>query len=182
MNSCGCQNKRLCSERWETLGCYRQVPQAIGSEERWMVNEIKHFHWHKRWFSIINDLVQTWVIKQELLNLNSKFCPRAQIQLVTMKNSSTCIICNPSSNGTYLLFGVSIFCSILNIINLMNANSTESKTYSVSCLQIDFARWTAGQLTHRWYNSRCTCECLLTILTFSGTLQSFLNHQVIVIG
>jgi len=91
------------------------VPQAIGGEEKLVVNEIKHFHLGEPWLLIINDLGEVSIIKQELLNFGPKLCLRAHIQLVTTVNSSMCPICQPSSNGTNLQFQLCIFSGVVNI-------------------------------------------------------------------
>jgi len=91
------------------------APQAIGSEETLEVNEIKHFHLGEPWHLIMDDLGVVSIIKQVLFNLDPKFNVRAHVQLVTLDNSSTCAICQLSSNGSYLQFQLCIFLGVVNI-------------------------------------------------------------------
>ena len=139
------------------LGCRWLAPQAIGREEKLMVNEIKHFHSCEHWFFILNDLGGICIVKQELFNLNPKLTLRAPIQLVNLDNSSMYPIWKLSSNGTYLQFRLCTFWGVVNIVNSIEGHWTESKTSSFVCLQIDFERWTAVQLTHRWCTWRSPC-------------------------
>ena len=101
------------------LGCRRLEPQAIGGEEKLVVNEIKHFHSREQRFLLLNDLQEICIVKQKLLNLDPKLGLRVQIQLVTTDNSSTCPICQLSLNGTYFQLQQCIFCGVVNIRNLI---------------------------------------------------------------
>jgi hypothetical protein len=122
MNSCGYQRYSLRSEGLEILGCRWLAPQAIGGEEKLVVNEIKHFHSREPRLLILNDLGEICIVKQELLNLDLKRSLRLQIQLVTPDNSSTCPISHPSLNGTYLQFQLCIIWAVVNIVNLIEVN------------------------------------------------------------
>ena len=115
MNRCGCQRYRLRSKRLEILGWCWLAPQAIGGEEKLVVNEIKQFHSRETWLLIIDDLGEVSIIKQQLLNLDPKFSLRAHIQPVTSDNSSRCPICQQSGNGTNLQFQLCIFSGVVNI-------------------------------------------------------------------
>jgi hypothetical protein len=54
------------------LRCGRLTPQDIGGEENLMTYLVKHFHPHEPGHFIIDDLREISIIKQELLNLDSK--------------------------------------------------------------------------------------------------------------
>jgi hypothetical protein len=47
-------------------------PQAIGGEKELMVDLVKHFHPGEPRFLIIDNLREIRIVKQELLNLDSK--------------------------------------------------------------------------------------------------------------
>jgi len=47
-------------------------PQAIGGEEKLMVDQVKHFHPGEAGFLIIDELREISIVKQELLNMYSK--------------------------------------------------------------------------------------------------------------
>jgi hypothetical protein len=119
MNSCGYQRQNLRREGLKILGCRWLEPQAIGGEDKLLVNGIKHFHSHEPRLLILNDLGEICIVKQELLNMDPKLSLRAQIQLVTPDNSWTCPICQPSSNGTYLQFQLCRIWAVVNIVNLI---------------------------------------------------------------
>ena len=104
-----------------------QVPQAIGGEEKLVVNEIKNFHSREPWLLVIDDSGKVSIIKQELLNLDRKLSLRAHIEPATTDNSSTCPICQPSSNGTNLQFQRCIFSGVVNI--------RKSDRGALSCIQ-----------------------------------------------
>ena len=72
MNSCSHKGKCLRCERLKKLRCGRLSPQAIGGEEKLMVEQVKHFHLHELGFLIIDDLWEISIVKQELRNLYSK--------------------------------------------------------------------------------------------------------------
>jgi len=133
------------------------VPEAIGGEEKLVVNEIKPVHSHEPRLLHLNDLQEICITKKELLNLDQKLSLRVQIHLVTMDNSSTCPICQPSSNGTNLQFQLCILWGIVNIRNVIEEQLTEFRTYSFLCMRIYFEKWPAWQLSHRWHTYRSTC-------------------------
>jgi len=119
MNHCGYQRHILRREGLEILGCRWLAPQAIGPEEKLLVNEIKHFHSCEPRFLILNNIGEISIVKQELLNLDPKFNLRAQIELVTPDRGLTWPICQPSWNDTYLQFQLCIICGVVNIVNLI---------------------------------------------------------------
>jgi hypothetical protein len=47
-------------------------PQAIGGEEKFMVDKGKHFHLHEPRLIVIDDLQEISIVKQDLLNLDLK--------------------------------------------------------------------------------------------------------------
>jgi len=89
INSCGCQRKSMRNKKLEIRWCCWLAPQAIGSEEKLVVNGIKHFYLGEPWLLIIDDLGEVSIIKQELSNLDLKLTLRAHIPPVSTDNSST---------------------------------------------------------------------------------------------
>jgi len=91
------------------------APQAIGGEEKLMLNEVKHFHSGQLWFLVINDLGDIRNFRKELLNLDLKLSLSAQIELIMTDNSSTCPICQLSSYGTDFQFKLWILLHVVNV-------------------------------------------------------------------
>jgi len=181
MNSCGYLYLSLQSKRLDTLGCYRLAHHSIGSEEKLMVTEIKHFNLGEQWFLIIDNLEEICINKQEHLNLDQKLSLRAQIQRVTTDNCSMFPICQLSSNGTCLQFQLCILSGMVNIVNWKEQHFTQSRTFLFLCKWINLEKWTARQLTHQCWTYRSTCLCALRILSFNENFQRFFNQRVLVI-
>jgi len=63
MNRSSCQRQSLRSKRLEILSCSWLAPQAVGGEEKVVVNEIKHFHSREPRLLIIDHLGEVNIIK-----------------------------------------------------------------------------------------------------------------------
>jgi len=72
MNSCGNKRKCLRCEWLKERRCGGLLPQAVGGEEKLMIDQVNHFHPRVPRFLIIDDLPEISIVKQELPNLNSK--------------------------------------------------------------------------------------------------------------
>ena len=59
-------------DRLKELQYGQLAPQVIGGEESWMVDYVKLVYAHEPGLLIIDDLREISIVKQELLNLDSK--------------------------------------------------------------------------------------------------------------
>jgi hypothetical protein len=118
MYSCSYQRYGMWSKRLKMQRSRWLAPQAIGSKEKLMVNEIMHLHSCEPSFHIINNLGEICMVTKKLLNLNPNHSLRPHIQLVTTDNSSLCLIRQLFSDGTYLQCQLCIIWGVVHIINL----------------------------------------------------------------
>jgi len=100
MNTCGHKHECLHCRRLKKLRCGQLSSQAIGGEEKPMVDKFKNFHPCERGLRIIDDLGEISIIEQVILDFDSKLSLGSQIQPVTVDSTSMSSICQTPSSGT----------------------------------------------------------------------------------